>query len=95
MTRLQKQLLQELPWFGRWKINMAGASVESSIRSDITGRSVSPCRDLHYTLPAEVPRAKLIRSHADSVQLIGNPELDQYDLTGKRQIRHYRASDVF
>ena len=75
MTRLQRQLLQELPSFGRWKINMAGASVESSIRSDIIGRSVSPRRDLHYTLPAEVPRVELIRSYSDSVQLVGHPEV--------------------
>jgi hypothetical protein len=75
MTRLQRQLLQELPSFGRWKINMAGASVESSIRSDIIGRSVSLCRDLHCTLPVEVPRVELIRSYADCVQLVGNPEL--------------------
>ncbi len=66
MTRSQRQSLRELPSFGRWEINMAGASVGSSIRSDIIGRSVSPCRDLHYTWP------ELIRSHVDGVQLVGH-----------------------
>ena len=36
------RLLLELLSFGRWEMNMAGASEGSSIRLDIIGRSVSP-----------------------------------------------------
>ena len=79
MTRSQRQLRRGRPSFGRWEINMAGGSVESSIRSDIIGRSVSPCRDLPYW-PAEVLRAQLIRSHRDCVELVGKQDVIWFSL---------------